>query len=143
MPSLYSPFVEHPYHDRIIYPDAVHLSKEEVEGYEAVQQAVIEDSKTRWETIHRLLGHPQPVQDAVEVDCEVTSSGTYFDGEFGEKQRAVYRNARRWRLVLQLDSDDDHSNMMWGDVGKLYFCLPEAALAELRFEEGVMILQCH
>jgi uncharacterized protein YwqG len=142
LPSLFSLYVERPYSNRNIYPDAVHLSKQEADAYEAVQEAITEDSKTTWSTNHRLLGYPQPVQDAVEVDCEVCTSGIYFDGEFGDRQRAVIQNARRWRLLFQLDSDD-FSNMMWGDVGKLYFCLPHDALAAQRFEEGVMILQCH
>ena len=31
----------------------------------------------------------------------------------------------KWRLLLQLDSDDD-AGMMWGDEGTLYFWVPEA-----------------
>jgi uncharacterized protein YwqG len=116
LPDMYSSYVEYPYTGRVQYPKAIQLTKEEVERYESILDAMVEDSKTKWKTAQRLLGHAQPVQFTAEPEGHL--------------------------LLLQLDSDDD-ARMMWGDVGKLYFWLPEEALAARRFDEMTMELQCH
>jgi uncharacterized protein YwqG len=33
--------------------------------------------------------------------------------------------------------------MMWGDGGRLYFWIPRESLAQRRFEDVWMILQCY
>jgi uncharacterized protein YwqG len=48
-------------------------------------------------------------------------------------------NANAWRLLLQVDSHDD---MMWGDVGMVYFWIPDEALRERAFDRTWLILQC-
>jgi uncharacterized protein YwqG len=45
--------------------------------------------------------------------------------------------AARWRLLVQVASDDD-AGMMWGDVGQLYYCVASAA----RPEEALFTMQC-
>jgi uncharacterized protein YwqG len=49
------------------------------------------------------------------------------------------RQGERWRLLLQLDSDDA---WMWGDCGRLYFWVHEADLARGDFSRAWMVLQC-
>ena len=50
--------------------------------------------------------------------------------------------ARSWRLLLQVDTDDSHSDMMWGDNGCLYYWIRAEDLAARRFENTWMIMQC-
>jgi uncharacterized protein YwqG len=126
LPMYYTPYVEHRRGEQAMFPDAVALSDEEEEGYEVVELAALDGSG------HQLLGHPIPVQHSVEVECEAHVAGMNLN---------TNRNARRWRLLLQLDSDNK-ANMMWGDLGNLYFCLPEESLTARRFDDGVVILQC-
>lgn len=53
--------------------------------------------------------------------------------------KALLENLEDWRLLLQLPSTDD---WCWGDMGKLYFWMAGKSLAERRFDETWMILQC-
>ena len=141
-PLYYSPYVECPHYDRIHYPDAVQLTKREGRGYQVVERIVLKGSTSRRVTMHRLLGHPQPIQGDIEGECEREVSGIRSLQDLNEKWPEARKNVRRWRLLLQLDTDNYHSNMVCGDAGKLYFCLPEAALVAQRFEEAVVIEQC-
>jgi uncharacterized protein YwqG len=93
----------------------VHLSREEFKRHMAVEDILYKETKDTWPPVHRLLGHPQPIQG------EVAPQGHL--------------------LLFQLDSDYD-ADMVWGDVGKLYFWLREEALAARRFDDGALELQC-
>jgi uncharacterized protein YwqG len=57
------------------------------------------------------------------------------------RARGLEPDARDWRLLLQLDTDDDAS-MMWGDLGTLYFSVRENEARAGNFENVWMILQC-
>lgn len=75
---------------------------------------------------HRLLGHAHPVQGAMEGDC---ASLTGIP-------------ATRWRLLLQIDTDEKNSDMMWGDAGTVYWWIPEEDAPAGRFDRVVVIAQC-
>jgi len=49
-------------------------------------------------------------------------------------------NVTDWRLLLQLDTDDD-AGMMWCDVGSLYFWVREQDARAGDFSAAWMILQ--
>jgi uncharacterized protein YwqG len=75
-------------------------------------------------TIHRLLGHPDEVQN--DLFSEV--GGT----------------AREWRLLLQVDSAlDDPPKTEWADAGRVYFCLRMDDLAAARLERSLAVLQSY
>ena len=57
------------------------------------------------------------------------------------RAKALEAGAARWRLLLQLDTDDDAA-MMWGDLGRLYFWITDDALRRRAFDEVWMVLQC-
>lgn len=93
---------------------------------------------------HQLLGHPNEVQNPMEIECELVTRGIYYGDaswlrlpELPEHRRA----ATAWRLLLQVDTDDDVSTM-WGDCGMVYFWLREADLQTMAVERCWTILQC-
>jgi uncharacterized protein YwqG len=93
---------------------------------------------------HQLVGHPAPVQGEMQLQCQLVANGLYCGDPSGyEDPRAasLRAGANDWRLLLQLDSDDN-AEMMWGDCGSLYFWLTEDALRRQAFAESWMILQC-
>lgn len=93
---------------------------------------------------HQVLGHPSPIQDEMQLECQLVSGGIYCGDPAGYKdpRRAELEpGALGWRLLAQFDSDDT-AGMMWGDVGMLYFWIRELDLAARRFDRGWMILQC-
>ena len=93
---------------------------------------------------HKLLGHADPVQGAMELGCEMVSAGINVGDGYPERARtaAVEAAARSWRLLLQIDSDEEAS-MQWGDAGILYFWIRAEDLAARRFDRVHTILQCH
>jgi uncharacterized protein YwqG len=60
--------------------------------------------------VHQLCGAPQEVQSGLFRTCQLASHG---DDPV----------AKDWRLLLQIDSDEDGPGWMWGDNGCLYFCI--------------------
>lgn len=111
----------HAYEDPGELDDALfdELDETTAESYDGLR-AYIASGGT--DASHKILGHADPVQSAMEDDLEPTIGP--------------------WRLLLQLDSDD-HAKMMWGDLGRLYVWIPEADLRAGRFEGARTIVQCH
>ncbi|PHB16987.1 cytoplasmic protein [Bacillus pseudomycoides] len=71
---------------------------------------------------------------------------------FGEPfsvQREVFEEAGEYAgindqdmtLLFQVDSDYTNCNMMWGDLGMLYFCIGNEDLKQRRFENTCCVLQ--
>ncbi|MEQ1700092.1 MAG: YwqG family protein [Ilumatobacteraceae bacterium] len=93
---------------------------------------------------HRLLGHPSPVQGDMQLECQLVSSGLYCGNSSGyEDPRAASSRAGAsdWRLLLQIDTDDD-ANMMWGDCGMLYWWMRDDDIRNGRWDRAHLILQC-
>jgi uncharacterized protein YwqG len=95
--------------------------------------------------MHQVLGVPSPVQgDSMERECQLASNGVYCGDEKGYSTalaRSLEPGAVGWKLLLQLDSDDD-LGVMWGDAGVLYFWVEEAAARQGRFDNAWLVLQC-
>lgn len=94
---------------------------------------------------HRLLGHPQMIQNPMELECQLASNGVYCGGasHFQEAEaKALEPGAVDWRLLLQIDTDEDGPGWMWGDVGRIYFWIKHQDLAALRFDDAWVVLQC-
>jgi uncharacterized protein YwqG len=103
----------------------------------------LEDVPFRDEPRHQIDGYPRPVQcDTMELGCERIFRGVEREDEsVDEILRAQEAAAREWRLLLQMDSDDE-LGVMWGDAGMLYFWVREAEARAGRFENVWVILQC-
>jgi uncharacterized protein YwqG len=94
---------------------------------------------------HRLLGHPQIIQNPMELECQLASNGVYCGGasRFQEEQaKSLESGSVDWRLLLQIDTDEDGPGWMWGDVGRIYFWVKQQDLLRLQFADAWLILQC-
>jgi uncharacterized protein YwqG len=96
------------------------------------------------EVIHQLLGHPDPVQGDMQLECQLASNGVYCGSPSGYRDPrvpALRSGAADWRLLPQIDSDDP-AGMMWGDVGRIYYWMHTEDLAARRFDRAWLVLQC-
>lgn len=111
---------------------------------------------------HHVLGHPQEIQGnmpsefhlAVENQPQRVEQNPFLPGQTltvrAERRDdcpdwviRLLRDSRDWRLLLQLDTDDNGTGWTWGDCGRLYFWLPEAELRARRFDHTWLNLQCY
>jgi uncharacterized protein YwqG len=93
-------------------------------------------------TIHRLLGHPDPVQGDMQIECQLATNGVvHGNGVDDPRGAALEPGATDWRLLLQVDTDDDLGSD-WGDTGRVYFWIREQDLAAGRFERAWHVMQC-
>ncbi len=95
--------------------------------------------------VSRFLGNPEPVQGDMQVECQLASNGIYCgDGNYLKRTeaQALVPGASAWRLLLQVDSHENETGMMWGDAGRLYFWIKEHDLASQNWDATWMVLQC-
>lgn len=93
---------------------------------------------------HQALGHPRPVQNEMQLECQLVTHGLNCGDSSGyedPRRAALEKGAMDWRLLLQIDSDDDAS-MMWGDLGMVYFWIRADDLRRCDFDKTWSILQC-
>jgi uncharacterized protein YwqG len=121
--------------------DGLELSEEELELLDELTSRPYAGGPA-----HQVGGYPIPIQgDQMEVECQLASHGIAVgdpSGYIGPAADALKPGAAEWRLLLQLDSDDQ-LDLMWGDGGKIYFWVPEAAARRGDFTGAWLILQCY
>lgn len=96
------------------------------------------------ESTNKLLGYADPIQDEMELECELVTNGINCGDPSGyEDPRVEFLepNAKDWQLLLQVDSNEENS-MMWGDMGRLYFWIRKQELKNRYFDNCWCILQC-
>jgi uncharacterized protein YwqG len=112
------------------------------EAYRALREELIKPGGLVY---HRLMGHPQLIQNPMELECQLASNGIYCGGasRFQEAEaKALEPGAADWRLLLQIDTDEDGPGWMWGDVGRIYFWIKQQDLATRCFDHVWLIFQC-
>lgn len=87
--------------------------------------------------VHQVGGYAQPVQGPVEHEVAQAA----LDNQVGYRDPRLEAEALRWELLLQVDSDDD-LNMMWGDVGTLYWMVRPEDLANDDLTQVSFTWQC-
>jgi len=97
---------------------------------------------------HQLGGVPDEVQNGLFETCQLASNGVDCGSSdevarHGDRYWELKPGAKDWRLVLQIDSDDAGPDWMWGDCGRLYYCLHRDDLAARRFDRSWCVEQCH
>lgn len=131
--------------EELSYPDTASedsdtLADDEVEEYETFL-----DDHYQGEPMHRLLGYPQFIQGDWRVECQLASNGIYCGDDSAELRRErdlQLEKSKSWISLLQLDSDDE-LGFMWGDGGRIYFCIRKEDLAAANFSRCWLVLQCY
>jgi uncharacterized protein YwqG len=120
--------------------EKLRLSDRESDDYFDLLYGTAED-----QVIHKMLGHPDPIQGDMQLECQLVFHGLYTGDASGyeDSRRAeLEKGAEDWQLLLQIDSDDN-AQMTWGDAGRLYFWIRKQDLQKRNFENVWMILQCY
>jgi uncharacterized protein YwqG/uncharacterized membrane protein YhaH (DUF805 family) len=72
---------------------------------------------------HRIGGYASEIQSAkMELECEFAARGV--QPNYWQVPPEIAKGAKDWRLLLQVDSDDELS-MNWVDTGRLYVFIRE------------------
>lgn len=95
---------------------------------------------------HHVLGNPQLVQNDMRRECEAVTKGfKWSDPDIHQSvvvQSLLAEAPARWRLLLQLDTDEAGPSWIWGDTGRIYFWIRRDDLAGRVFERVWLVLQC-
>jgi uncharacterized protein YwqG len=97
------------------------------------------------EPVHRCGGHPQQIQGAMRLQCQLVTNGLYCGDSSGyqdPRAQGLRAGAADWQLLLQIDSDDQ-LGWMWGDTGRLNFWARQQDIVGRQFDAAWMVLQCY
>lgn len=99
-----------------------------------------------WSETTKLLGWPNVIQNPMAYECEKVSRGMY-DGEpqeMAEELRLeITRASQDWLLLFQMGTvENGDFELMFGDVGHIYFWIKKQDLAARNFADVWLILQC-
>ena len=86
--------------------------------------------------VHRLLGHADAISGDMSRRLVYGRAGKNVDEPTPELDAA----AARLRLLLQVDSESS-ADMMWGDLGRIFFLIDEDDLATGNFNRVSVVLQ--
>ncbi len=100
---------------------------------------------------HHVWGSPAWIQGEPRLDLQLMTHGLdrSVEGmlerflaaeENGVDVVAIAKGAAEWKLLWQIDSDEEL--FRWGDCGRIYILIKEEDLAAHRFDEARCILQC-
>lgn len=112
---------------------------------DAYYELVVDNASREVSGHHQLMGLPAEIQNPMELECQLASHGLYCGGPSGyndPRSKELEAGAADWRLLLQIDSEDQ-ADMMWGDCGMLYFLMRKQDLADADFSRSWLVLQCH
>lgn len=106
-------------------------------------------SEDDWGEAAKLLGYPDVIQNSMEWECEALSRG-YPQGSpedyakiSKEEKEDILEKSRDWTLLFQLSTvTSGDFELMFGDCGNIYFWIKKSDLAERRFQDCWLILQC-
>lgn len=123
--------------------DDLDLRAREQVAYAAILGDLLEAQHDDGEPVHRLLGHPDPIQGDMQHECQLAASGIDDSTEAAESEEAKRLMAERgaWRLLLQIDTDA-RTGMQWGDDGRIYVWMRDSEIAARRWTEAWLCLQC-
>jgi uncharacterized protein YwqG len=131
--------------DDLLEKARIPIAGAHLDAYAEVAAALsrIENPDARY---HHLLGNPQLVQGDMRSECQLVTRGIYVgkpEAFQGDRTQELLRAApAEWRLLLQLDTDEDGPGWTWGDAGRIYFWIRRADLDAGAFERAWLVLQC-
>ena len=94
-----------------------------------------------------LLGWPDMLQGAMEGECQLAGAMGVYCGRAvdltADQERAFQAGVGDWILLLQLGTLETRDyEMMFGDCGHIFFWIRKQDLAERKFDDIWLILQC-
>ncbi len=96
----------------------------------------LEDGKETY-----MLGYSKNIQGDVRYEC-LKAQLVDDDDNIKLEQELLIEAQNDWILLFQLDSIDV-LNMMWGDMGMLYFMIKKQDLIKRNFSDAWVVLQCY
>jgi uncharacterized protein YwqG len=127
--------------------ESIEVSDEEYDALDALELAYERSLGTsvhlgwKMDGRHQLGGHGNYIQHPVEEEVVQAVHGC-FEGAFdAEKWAKVRHEVDDWRVLLQLDSDRD-LDVMWGDVGTLWWAARQADVDAGDWAAGMFNFQC-
>ncbi len=98
---------------------------------------------------HKLLGYADLIQGEILTECERTVRGLYcgdpqsYESTPEDLTKDIEKKASDWILLFQMASicDSDYE-LMFGDLGNLYFYIRKQDLKERNFDKVWLVLQC-
>ncbi|MDR0965354.1 MAG: DUF1963 domain-containing protein [Myxococcales bacterium] len=136
-------------YDSVVERAGVDIAYEQTEYYGAVLDELAGNETSSVDDYgvhHHLLGNPQLIQNDMRAECEqmaMASNPTTRSLPKARVKESMKRAPDEWQLLLQLDSDDDGPEWMWGDSGRIYFWIRRTDLAARAFDKTWLILQCY
>lgn len=99
------------------------------------------------ETISKLLGYADIIQNSMLLECEKVTNGIYCGSSTdveSQKLKEMHENSEQWQLLFQLDTVTKGSfELMFGDCGRIYFYIKKDDLKNCNFDNCWLILQCY
>ena len=97
----------------------------------------------------KLLGYADLIQGEMLTECERTVRGLYcgdaksYRDTPEEEKEDIAKSASDWILLFQMASiQDDDFELMFGDLGNLYFYIRKQDLQDRNFDKIWLVLQC-
>ncbi len=121
------------------------LTDEETDLYIEIKEHFEEFDAHGGLPCHQVGGVPDPIQgNDMQFEAEKASKGIYMGD--GKEYRKAKKNdfllaKEKWRLLFQVDSDDD-LKLYWGDLGMIYFWVEKEKSKTNNFEDTWLVLQC-
>lgn len=98
---------------------------------------------------HKLLGYADLIQGEILTECERTTRGLYcgnpesYQNTAEDEKEEINEAATDWILLFQMASiQEDDYELMFGDLGNLYFYIRKQDLKERNFDKVWLVLQC-
>jgi uncharacterized protein YwqG len=95
---------------------------------------------------NQILGYAKCIQGTMELECQLVTNGLYCGDPTGyedPKRNELEAGKKDWVLLLQIDSEEEKTGMMWGDSGRIYFWIKKQDLLNKDFSKTWCILQCY
>lgn len=122
------------------YPLDQMIESDEID-YEVIDDEYYEENEEQ--VINKMFGYP----DLVQGDVFYTAAEVYFKKNKitypskKEYKTAFKKELNEWQLLFQIDSDDN-ADVMWGDVGRVYFMIRNSDLESQNFDDCWIEFQC-
>lgn len=117
--------------------DSLQWSETDQQKYDTALQGL---TSSVTHPIHRMLGHPDTIQDDMRMQCQLAANGVADPGADPQKVAALSAGANDWTLLLQVDSNQSVA-MQWANAGMLYFWIRRQDLAARKFDQAWVVLQ--